>query len=401
MKKVTVVGVGTGLGTLTSEAEKAILDAEVLIGSQGVIEQYKDGSKVTYQCYLHDEITNIIESEAAEAFAILVSGDVGFYSAAAGLSEAFAAYELCFIPGVSTVNAFFAKLKLPWQDAAFVSMHGRKMNIVDTVRRNRSTFCLAGNNINEIGVALTKAGLGHIETFIGENLGQPDEHIVESTAENLSQSDHQSLTVLLFKNEEFDDRVQYGLPNSCFSRKTGVPMTKSETRAVVLSKLRLRPSDICWDIGAGTGSVTVEMALGAYRGQVYAVERREDAIELIEKNCASFHVGNVTIVCGEAPAALQELPAPDAVFIGGSGGNIESIINAVLRKNPKARIVLTAVTLETNSTAFSVLAKAGLNPEAVQLNAAISKKTGDMQLMEAMNPVTIISVSGSQEESFE
>jgi len=277
-------------------------------------------------------------------------------------------------------------------------MHGRKMNIVDTVRRNQLTFCLAGNNVNDIGAYLAKAGLKHIKTHVGENLGLPDERIYETNAESLVCGNYPSLTVLLFNNDSYDDRTLFGLSDGCFSRLKGVPMTKSETRAIVLSKLNLRPTDICWDIGAGTGSVTVEMALGAYHGHVYSIERREDAVTLIEKNCVAFHVGNVTAICGEAPAALMELPVPDAAFIGGSGGNIEGIIDAVLSKNPNARIVITAVTLETTSTAFDALKKVGLTPEIVQLNIAQSKEAGGFHMMQALNPVTIFSAGGMQSD---
>ena len=393
-KKVAVIGTGIGADTMTPQAREAIAKAQVLIGAPEVLERYKDVSKPAYQHYLPEDVADLIEKENAREFAVLVSGDVGFYSAAAGLAQPLAAYELRFVPGISTVNAFFAKLKLPWQDAAFVSIHGRKANIADTVRRNRLTFAVAGNNINELAAALSRAGLGQIKTHIGENLGSPDERIYETAAENLAQGEFPSLTVLLFVNEAFDDRVPSGLPDGRFSRLAGVPMTKSETRAIVLSKLSLHPADICWDVGAGTGSVTVEMALSAYRGHLYAIERREDAIPLIEQNCTVFHLGNVTAICGEAPTALEALPAPDAVFIGGSGGEIGGIFSAVLRKNPSARIVVSAVTLETVSSALAAFAGAGLEPEVVQLNVAHAKKVGGLNMMQAHSPITILSAGG-------
>ena len=395
-KKITVVGTGLGLDTMTAEAREAIAKAEVLIGAAGVLEPYKDAGKPAYPCYLPQEVTALIESENAREFAVLVSGDVGFYSAAAGLAEALASYDVGFIPGISTVNAFFARLRLPWQDVAFVSVHGRDTNLVDAVRRNRLTFCLTGKNVNALGAALVKAGLGQSKAYIGENLGSPQERVYEAVADDLAVGHFSSQTVLLFANESFDDRTSAGLPDSDFVRQAGVPMTKSETRAVVMSKLNLRPSDICWDIGAGTGSVSVEMALNAYRGHVYAVERREDAIPLIEQNCTAFHLGNVTVICGDAPASLDALPAPNAVFIGGSGGEMDRIIDVVLSKNPNARIVVSAVTLETVPAAMAALAGAGLEPDVVQINAARGRKAGVLHLMEAQNPVTILSAGGRQ-----
>jgi len=394
MKKVTIVGVGLGAATITPEAQEAVARAEVLTGGPRTLEPFKDVPKPLYPYYLPKDVATLVAEESAREFAVLVSGDVGFYSAASGLAEALAAYDLRFVPGISTVNAFFARLKLPWQEAAFVSAHGREADIASFVRRNRLTFCLTGNNANELGSALSKAGFGHMQTYVGENLGTTYERVYETVAENLARETYPSLTVLLFVNEAYDDRVPFGLPDSRFSRLAGIPMTKSETRAIILSKLNLSPAALCYDIGAGTGSVTVEMALCAHRGHVYAMERRAKAISLIGQNCASFHIGNVTVVCGEAPAALESLPIPDAVFIGGSGGEIDGILFAVLRKNPNARIVVTAVTLETVWLALSAFQKAGLEPEIVQLSVTRGRQAGRPHWMEAQNPVTILSVGG-------
>lgn len=394
MKKVTIIGMGLGESTMTPEAREMIARADVLFGAPRVLELYKGLADKSYPYYLPNDVATAIADEDAQEFAVFVSGDVGFYSAASGLCEALAAYDLRFIPGISTVNAFFAKLKMSWQNTAFVSVHGCEMNVVDTVRRNRLTFCLTGNNVKEIGAAMNRAGFGHIQTHIGENLGTEQEQVYEAIAENLSQREFPSLTVLLFVNEAFDDRTPCGLPDSSFSRLAGIPMTKSEIRAIVMSKLNLRPDSVCWDVGAGTGSVTVEMALNAYRGHVYAVERREEAIPLIEQNCAAFHLGNVSNLCGEAPAALETLPAPDAVFIGGSGGEIDGIIFVALRINSDVRVVVTAVTLETVSLALAAFTQAGIEPEIVQINVARGKQAGGLHLMEAQNPITILSAGG-------
>lgn len=394
MKKISIIGTGLGLDTMTPEAREAMARAEVVLGAPRILALCEDPSKPAYPYYLADDVASLIGHHEAQTFAVLVSGDVGFYSAAGGLAVALAGYDLDFIPGISTVNAFFARLKLPWQDAAFVSMHGRTMAVVDAVRRNRLTFCLTGNNVPEIGRALCRAGFGHIQTYIGENLGGEGERVYERLASDLTGGPFQPLTVLLFVNESYDDSIHCGFPDDRFIRLAGIPMTKSETRALVLSKLRLHPQAIAWDIGAGTGSVTVEMALSAHRGHVYAVESREDAVPLIEENCGAFHIGNVTTVAGQAPAVLDPLPPPDAVFIGGSGGQLQAIVDAVLRKNQEARIVVTAVTLETVSLALATLTQAGLEPEVVQMSLARAKKVGSLHMMEAQNPITILSAGG-------
>ena len=398
MKKIVVIGAGISVDTLTFEARNAINNAGVLAGAQRMLDLvsglYNSAPKRLYPYYLPNEILDMIVTEETERFAVLVSGDVGFFSAAAGLADALSAYDVSFIPGVSTVNAFFARLKLSWHDVAFVSAHGRETDIVGCVRRNRLTFCLTGSNVNELGAKLTQSGFGLIKTYVGENLGTEQERVYEAIAEDLERGEFPSLTVLLFQNEEFDDTTPTGLPDSGFLRLEGIPMTKSETRSLVMSKLNLKPDAICYDVGAGTGSVTIEMALSAYRGHVYAVERRKEAIHLVNRNRETFRLGNVSAICGEAPGALEPLPAPDAVFIGGSGGELGSIIKAVLDKKANTRIVITAVTIETVSMALAAFKDTGLDPEITQMNVSRGKRVGGLHMMEAQNPITILSAGG-------
>ena len=396
MKEIAIIGVGLTAGSITLEALDAIKKADVPFGAPRLITAYQDSAKRAYSLYRPEDVAGIVASDDAENFAVLVSGDVGFYSAAKGLCAVLSPYTVRLVPGISTVNAFFAKLQLPWQDAAFISAHGRDTDIVSTVRRNRLTFCLAGSNAGKLGGDLCNVGFSEIKVFIGENLGTPQARVLETRAEELADMGLSELTVLLFVNESFDSTVPVGLPDSMFLREKGIPMTKSEIRAVSMSKLCIRPGSLCYDIGAGTGSVSVEMALSAYKGSVYAVERREDAISLISQNSREFHVSNIIPVQGEAPGAMKELPAPDVVFIGGSGGELDEIIDAVLTKNPKARIVITAVTLETVSAALAALSAAGLDADIVQISAARGRKVGRLHMMEAQNPVTIISAGGSQ-----
>ena len=350
-----------------------------------------------HSCYLSADVAAVVKECSACEFAVLVSGDVGFYSAAAGLATALSDFaQVQLLPGVSTVSALFAKLGLPWQDAAHISAHGRAANVADTVRRHRLTFCLTGGNVNAIGKMLTSAGFGDITAHVSESLGSDSERVYTITAQELSKGDYPSLTSIVFENSGFDDSTPKGIPDARFTRMDGIPMTKSEIRAVAASKMAVRPSDICWDVGAGTGSVTVEMALSAYLGQVYAIERRVDAIPLIEANCRKFHLGNVTLVCGEAPDALSDLPAPDVVFIGGSGGELPAILKAAWDKNPAARIAVTAVTIEALSLALSSMKEAGHEPDIVQISAARGKKVGRVHLMEAMNPISILSAGGKR-----
>lgn len=164
-------------------------------------------------------------------------------------------------------------------------------------------------------------------------------------------------------------------------------MTKQEVRAAALAKLAVKPTDILWDIGAGTGSVSIEMALAAPLGYVYAVECDAAACSLIKQNRDKFHVHNLTLVEGKAPEKLTDLPAPDAVFIGGSKGNLPEIIDAVLTANPSARVCVSAIALETLQTALSSFATHGMTAQITQIAISRSSSVGNLHLMKANNPV--------------
>lgn len=180
-----------------------------------------------------------------------------------------------------------------------------------------------------------------------------------------------------------------GLPDEAFIRgKT--PMTKQEVRAAALAKLAVKPTDILWDIGAGTGSVSIEMALAAPLGYVYAVECDAAACSLIKQNRDKFHVHNLTLVEGKAPEKLTGLPAPDAVFIGGSKGNLPEIIDVVLTANPSARLCVSAIALETLQTALSSFATHGMTAQITQIAISRSSSVGNLHLMKANNPVFLI-----------
>ena len=173
-------------------------------------------------------------------------------------------------------------------------------------------------------------------------------------------------------------------------------MTKQEVRAAILAKLAVEPRDTVWDVGAGTGSVSVALALAAYRGRAYAVEYRGEALALIEKNRERFGAWNLRLIFGRAPVALGPLPAPDAVFIGGSDGQLSGIAEAALAKNPNARLCVSAVTLETLSAALRVFDEHGLSAEVTQISVSRAKPGGGLRMLLANNPVFLI--AGCREE---
>lgn len=395
MKHVAIVGLGMSANTLTAEGLRTVEQADVLIGAPRLTAQFERLGKLSFAEFAPQAVADIVDEHEHARFCVLVSGDPGFYSAAEGLCAALTECSVSVVPGVSSLSYLFARLKRPWQDAKLVSCHGRSANLVDAVRRNQLTFVLTGGNMARLGEELIEAGFGRLTAWVGENLGMPDERILTAPVSTLPAAGIGRLAVLLVENPGCDGRVRFGIPDEEFVRGD-VPMTKCEVRAVTMSRLSLRPTAVCCDVGAGTGSVTVEMALAAYEGRVYALDTSEQAVSLIRANCRAFHVGNVTPVLGSAPEALEGLPAPDAAFIGGSAGRFGEVFETLLIKNPRVRIVVNAVTLETVHEATEAFAAHGIVPEIVQLGAVRAKPVGNRHMLQAGSPVFIFSGDGHE-----
>lgn len=389
IKKISIIGTGLGPATITHDAHAAIQDAQVLLGAKRMLDMFSQPGKPAIEVFSPDAVLDAIDNSSADRFAILVSGDTGFYSAADRLCRALDKYELTVLPGISSLNYFFARLKLPWQDAALISCHGQNGHIVDTVRRNRLTFALTGGNTKELAEQLSLAGFGSLSVTTGENLGTPNEKIRSLSISDMLHANISPLCVILVKNPCPDSRILTGMPDERFIRGS-VPMTKAEVRAIVMSRLAIRPCDVCWDVGCGTGSVTVEMALSAYKGHVYAMDRSTEAIKLTMDNCAAFHIGNTTVISGNAPSCLHGLPAPDAVFIGGTGGNMQHIVSHIAETAPMARIAITAIAPESLCSALAALKCCGIKPDITQISIARSKETAGLHMLTANNPIFLI-----------
>ncbi len=396
MKLVTIVGTGMGPDTVTAEGLRAIEGADVLFGAPRMLADYAYLNKRAEAVYTAEKMRPVLAEYDEGRFAVLVSGDTGFYSAATKLCEELADCQVEVLPGISSLNYLSARLGKTWQDTALVSCHGRSGNLVDTVRRNSATFALTGGNVPELAEALCRAGFGGLTVQVGENMGMAEESIRTMTAEELTGAQVGSLAVLRIENPRADSRVRFGIPDGEFVRGE-VPMTKAEIRAISMSKLLPRPDDVCCDVGCGTGSVTVEMALASWRGHVYAIDKNEEAVALTERNCAAFHLGNVTVRHGGAPEALNDLPPLDVVFVGGSGKNMNAIFDVVLGKNPRAHIVVNAIALESVQAALNAFAAHGLAAEVVQVGVAAAKTVAGLHMMMAQNPIFIISGGGRDE----
>lgn len=393
----TLYFVGIGMGnpdTMTVEAQKAIRASDALIGAKRMTEPFEALGKPILHAYKDEDIVAFIrEHEEYSTISILFSGDTGFYSGAKPLYEQLQDCTIRTICGISSVQYLCAKLGVPWEDAELLSLHGRAQNLIAAVRRRRKVFALTGgeNSVQNICRMLCDYGYSDVMVAVGEHLSYGDERITKDTAEQLQAQSFHPLSVVLIVNPHADDAVvTHGLPDEAFLR-TKVPMTKSEVRSVSLSRLELCETDVVYDIGAGTGSIAVEAALQIGRGTVYAIEKGEAALELLEQNRQRFACPNLQIITGTAPEALADLPAPDKVFIGGTSGRLADIVAALLAKNPSVRMVLNAIALETLSAALRVFEEQQMEVlDIAQISVAKAKAVGGYRMMTAHNPVFIL-----------
>ena len=394
---VSIVSLGPGSrGAMTADAETAIRNADCLIGAQRMLDAVATPGQAQYSAIAPQTIADFITAHREyRRFAVVMSGDAGFFSGAKKLLPLLKDCRTEVIPGLSSLVTLCARLQISYEDVFVVSLHGRDHNIVPDVRAHRRVFALVGgeNGIGQLCAKLTQAGLGKVTVHIGQRLSYPDERIVSGTAEELVQGCYDSLSVALIENETPDAVVTHGLPDTAFLREEKIPMTKSEVRAVALSKLRLTENAVCWDVGAGTGSVAIEMALQAKNGWVYAIEQKDAALQLLEENKNAFCAENLTVVPGTAPEVCQAMPAPTHVFIGGSGGNMRKILDLVLRKNPHARIVATAISLESIAELTECRKTFPFTEtEVVSMTVARDRKVGAYHLMTGQNPISIFTM---------
>ena len=397
-KTVTVLGTGVGSeGMLTIEADRACREAQKIIGAKRLTESLARYGKPCVHAIAPADIAAAVFSGAEERVVVAMSGDTGFYSGTKKLLPLLRGAEVRVLPGISSVVYFCSRLGIGWDDATLISAHGRECNYLAKIRKNPKVIALTGGDAtaNVILDALCENGLGHVRVTVGSELSYPAERIVSGTAAQLRAETFPSLAVLMAENPAATCYgVTCGWPDSAFLRAE-VPMTKQEVRAVTLAKLGVTKRAVCWDVGAGTGSVSLEMAECAEDGTVYAVEQKEAACELIERNKLHLGISNVVVVRGTAPEALEALPAPTHVFIGGSSGNMKDILELALQKNPQARIVVNTVTAESFAEAVALLKTLPVvDTEIVELSAAHGRAVGRYHLMTAQNPVFVISMTG-------
>lgn len=419
MRKVTIIGAGPGNPDLLSRsALDAIGIADVVIGAHRALVGI-DVPPDVVRCELvktADIVAALTDAASWQRAVVVMTGDVGLFSGARRLVKALsgdAQVDVRVIPGISSASYLAARLARPWQDWRFASAHGVACDIVAEAERAGELFLATsgGEDPSRLSGELVQAGFGDARVTVAERLSYPDERITCATASEIAGQTFDDLNVMLIElaggagspvgssaSRAAISRWPYassGIPDELFIRGD-VPMTKQEVRAVALAKLRLTATDTVWDVGAGTGSVSIEAALVARAGSVWAVERNAAGVRLIRENADAFGCGNVHAVPGVAPEALEKLPVPDAVFVGGSAGELPFIVEAALEKNSQVRLCVPCVTVETLTEACALLSGSRFKGfEACQVSAARAEAVGSHHLMKAQNPVFLVSARGA------
>ena len=404
--EISLAGIGMGhVNCLTKEVERAIGKADILLGAERMLETAcsKAEKHPFYQAeqiipYLHDMQSENLFMENKKVV-ILFSGDSGFYS---GCQSLYAALEkeitegrlkasLRILPGISSVVYLASCIGESYQDAAVYSIHGKKLyNLARRIKSSPKTFLITSGvkDINQLGELLTDAGMSKCEIITGYQLSYKEQRVERHTPLECMELKEEGLYTCFVKNPyAMQRRLTHGIADGQFIRDR-IPMTKEEIREVSICKLRLKDGAVVYDIGSGTGSVAIEIAGISDDLQVYAVEQNQEAVSLIKKNKKKFELQNVTVVESRAPEGLAGLPMATHAFIGGSGGRLKEILVSLRQINPKMRVVVNAVSMETICEMREILSMDDMikEEEVVQLQVSRAKKAGSHHLMQSENP---------------
>ena len=396
---LSCIGIGMGnLGTLTHDAAEAIKSAQIIFGADRLLKSVQEmgilssGQPLVTE-YIGTKILAYLEAHPQyRRIAVLMSGDVGFYSGARGIQEAFAGENVHFYCGISSVVYFASKIPTSWQDAKLLSAHGKQVNLLNSVQRYPKIIMIVSgaSDVMRLCAKLHEAKMDQVRVTVGTNLSYPEETVTSGAPEDFLTVTTTGLHIMMLENPEAKYIITPGMNDETFVRGK-VPMTKEEIRILSVAKLQLTEDAIVYDVGAGTGSVSAECARLCTSGCVYAIERNPEGIELIRENAKQLKLSNLIPVEGLAPDAMEDLPVPTHAFIGGSAGNMGKIIDVLRAKNPDIRIVINTIALESISEVLGILKEREIDADIVQICASRSRTLGRYHMMTGQNPVYIIS----------
>lgn len=404
LQYTSLIGIGMGdCQSITKEAEAAINEAQLVVGAGRMLDSFDLTGKAVLKEYYSNKICDYIKTHCEfRNVAVLLSGDCGFYSGAKKLVPLLeeAGCIVKQIPGISSVSYFYSKIKISWDDAIIVSNHGLGTSLIPLIRDNHKVFSILGkkDDISNLAKKLVKYNLHNVTMYVGEKLSYSDESVLSGKPIDLLNYENDPLCVVVIINKDWEKtRInKYRCRKDYEFIRGKVPMTKEEIRTLSIDRLGIEEDSVCYDVGAGTGSIAIDMAIKASQGAVYAIEKKPEAVDLIEENKIKFRTDNVNVISGLAPDAMKDLPVPTHVFIGGSSGNMEEIITSVRDKNPNVRIVINCIALESVGQAVACGHKFSDNPDIIQIQASRARTIGKYTMMNGENPITIVAFGGKE-----
>lgn len=398
--KVIVIGMGLSKDDLTSRHHTIIESADVLIGGKRHLACFGNhaGVKKEISSNVKELTAYIKEHKKTHKIVVLASGDPLLFGIGSVIVYALGPDSVEIYPNISSVSAAFSRIREPWHDARIISMHGKnsEKGLLSAINESRLVAVMTDPTRNPAWIAklLLSNNLDEVKICVFEQLGTPDEKISWHSIENTAQLTFSEPNIVVLKQDSGFDKpasLHLGMPDNSYEHENGL-ITKSEIRAVTISKLKLLPHHVLWDLGAGSGSIGIEASLLLHKGKIVAVEKDIKRIQNIEQNRLRYGVNNLEIRQADLLDGLKELPEPDRVFIGGGGINLEKIIiSAAKYLKPDGVIVINTVLTDNMTRALNTLNSNGFFTEVIQIQVNRSKEMPWSQRLEAQNPVWIIS----------
>lgn len=393
--KLYVIGVGPGRSDqLTLAARETINSAGLVVAAPRHLPLAAPTPRTLVMGKFGETFDAIRKALETRSVALLVSGDTGVYSLLPLVKKNFPAEIIEVIPGISSLQTLCALTRTTWIDAVILSGHGRQISeakVLDAADQNAKVIFFCGPEWppHRVCRLLVAAGMEGLKVTVGERLSYDDQRVASGRPSDLAGEEYDDLALVLIENPA-PWTPPTGRPRDDDFIRTNVPMTREVVRSAVIDELRLEKDSTLWDLGAGTGSISVAAALICRDGHVCAVEKKPDAVDLIERNVAKFHLHNLSVHAGDNLELLPSLPRPTHVFIGGSGAETPDILRAIAALGPGIRVVVSAVAFKTYAAASEILdSPIYADFDALQVAVSHAKKVGSTHIMAALNPITL------------
>ena len=407
--KIHIIGIGDdGLDGVTAHARSLIERADLLLGAETTLSLVpgKGKSRLAIGANLQEAIDRIGAAKD-QAIVILASGDPLFYGVARYLCDKLGKDRFEVIPHVSSMQMAFARVKESWEDAFLTNLANHAIeSVLEKIRVADKVGLFTSDEYPPAAVAraLLDSRLDYFQAYVCENLGSPDERVTHGELKDIAADQFSPLNVMILVRKPdtpdrpaaLEGRRMFGNPDELFlqSRPKHGLLTPAEVRAIAVSQLALRPDSIAWDIGAGSGSVSIECAQLSPQGKTYAIEMDAEDHQLIVSNAERFGLANIVAVLGRAPDAWVDLPDPDAVFVGGSGREIGRLVELAYRRlKPGGRLVANVGSIENLAGVHEIMHRHASDVKVWLINIARGTYQLERVRFEALNPTFLLAAT--------